>query len=410
MRNRSDNFIMSILVLAMIIIFLGTVYFCLDVFGIITVPAKYSIASLFYSQIEVIAANEDLPENIIQTNEIEIKDKIFEFVSSDKNTKQVSSNNVENPLDKLQEEQNNEQEEPQAPEQIENVDYDTNKFYYNQLNEYGKILYDELYQNMDKLKTGNYTAEYETTFNELLQQETGEEILSNALDSAVNALILDNPELFYVDITKMYLLTSITTRVFSTTYNVSIGSNGGSYLENGFNSEQDVIDAIYDVESVKNNILSQANGNTVDKIKVVHDYLINNIEYDKNAGNAIYDSYGALINKRAVCEGYAKAFKYILDDLGIPCIIVCGTGTNSTGLTESHAWNYVLIDGKWYAMDVTWDDPIITGNITDAEIPDDIKYAYFLKGGTDFFKNHVEDEKLLGEVILNYPELSESNY
>lgn len=408
MKNRSDNFIMSILIFIMVIIFLGTVYFCLDVFGIIQVPVQYSIASLFYSQIEVIVASENSSENIIVNNSLDIKDKIIEFVKNDTNSIEVSSGNVENPLDKLQENQNNTNPNSEVPNNIQ--EYDSNRFYYNQLNEYGKILYDKLYQNAEHLKSGNYTVDYGTAFNDLLQQENGEDVLSNALDSAVNALILDNPEFFYIDITKMYLLTNITTRVFSTTYSVSIGSNGGSYLESDFNSEQDVLDAMYDVETIKNNIISQANGNTIEKIKVVHDYLVGTVEYDKSAGNAIYDSYGALINRRAVCEGYAKAFKYILDDMGIPCIIVCGTGTNSKNITESHAWNYVLIDGNWYAMDVTWDDPVITGNVTDAEIPDDIKYAYFLKGSEEFFKNHIEDKKLLGEVILSYPELSTINY
>ena len=403
MENRKDNFIMSILILIMIIIFLGTVYFCLDVFGIIQVPAQYSIASLFYSQIEVIAASDGLSENITETTNT-VKNTIFEFVSSN-NVEQVSSD-VENPLDKPNEAQNN----IQTQEPTSTTNYDSKRFYYNQLDEYGKILYDGLYKNIEQLKSGTYTTEYGRTFNDLLQDPAGETTLSNALDGAVNALILDNPEVFYIDITKMYLLTNISTTFFSTTYNVSIGANGGNYLEDGFSSAQDVNNIVNNVESIKNQIISQANGNTVEQIKIVHDYLVDTVEYDKTNGSSIYDTQGALINKKAVCEGYAKAFKYILDELGIPCIIVCGTGTNKSGVTESHAWNYVQIDGKWYAMDVTWDDPIITGDSTNVEIPEEVRYGYFLKGSTDFFTNHVEDEKLLGDVSLEYPKLNETNY
>lgn len=61
-------------------------------------------------------------------------------------------------------------------------------------------------------------------------------------------------------------------------------------------------------------------------------------------------------------------------------------------------------------MDVTWDDPIITGDSTNVEIPEEVRYGYFLKGSTDFFTNHVEDEKLLGDVSLEYPKLNETNY
>ena len=102
-------------------------------------------------------------------------------------------------------------------------------------------------------------------------------------------------------------------------------------------------------------------------------------------------------------------FGYILDDLGIPCIIVCGTGTNSSGNTESHAWNYVQIEDKWYAIDVTWDDPIITNSYR-GEIPDNFKYANYLKGSDTFFKNHLEDETMLGKVPLNYPVISQIDY
>ena len=59
-KSIKDNFIISILVILMILIFTVTVYFILDVFGIITVPRKYSIASLFYSQIEVIATGGEI--------------------------------------------------------------------------------------------------------------------------------------------------------------------------------------------------------------------------------------------------------------------------------------------------------------------------------------------------------------
>ena len=73
---------------------------------------------------------------------------------------------------------------------------------------------------------------------------------------------------------------------------------------------------------------------------MVHDYLVDNINYDTSLSNQnIYNIYGALINRKCVCEGYARAFKYLLDELNIPCVMVIVTGTNSQGETENHAWN-----------------------------------------------------------------------
>ena len=111
---------------------------------------------------------------------------------------------------------------------------------------------------------------------------------------------------------------------------------------------------------------------------------------------------------KAVCEGYARAFKYIMDGLGIPCVLVSGTATNSSGLTESHAWNYVYLNYQWYAIDVTWDDPIIIG---DGYIPDDTMYQYFLKGRNTFLTTHVEDGFLTDNSLeFDFPELSASDY
>ena len=143
MKNKKCNFITSILLLIMIIIFLLTVYFCLDVFGIINVPKKYSIASILYSQIEGIASGENLLENIISTGEKKI-------VVVSKDSAEVSSQNVKNPLEELDNSEKN-------TKNIQNT-YDTNKFYYNQLDEYGKLLYTELYANKEQLKTGTFKA------------------------------------------------------------------------------------------------------------------------------------------------------------------------------------------------------------------------------------------------------------
>ena len=281
--------------------------------------------------------------------------------------------------------------------------------YYAQLDDYAKIIYTELEKNLDNMKSGTYNVDFGTTFNELLQQEDGEEILNNSFQLAINALNFDNPELFYIDISKVYLLTKVSTKLWGTTYTVEIGSsNGRSYLNWTFQDEADVEQAIQEIEQVKRQIEADLSGSDEEKIRGVHDYLVANLEYDSTISqDNIYNIYGALINQRTVCEGYARAFKSIMDDLQIPCLIACGTGQNSSGATESHAWNYVELDGKWYAMDVTWDDPIIIGN---GRVSSDVNYRYYLKGSRDFFANHIEDGAIVGDASFRYPTLSVTNY
>lgn len=409
MKRFIENFITFILIFLIIIIFGGTVFFALDVFGVIHVPEKYSLASLLYSQIEVIAAGENLTDDIIQDDfNSKDKDKINDnnfIIENVTETEEVSADDYKDPLEELERLQEEQNLNNYQSSQTVNV----NNFYYEQLDEYGKIIYDRLYENIDKLKTGTYEADFGTEFNDLLHEENGTEVLNNSFQLAINALTFDNTDLFYIDVTKINLLTEITTRAFSTTYRVKIGGNGQSYLADGFWDEEYVDIALGYVEDIKNNIISKTTGkDRVEQIKIVHDYLVDTVEYDLEAGSNIYNIYGTLIDKRAVCEGYARAFKYILDDLEIPTVIACGLAKNSAGVTETHAWNYVQLEnGQWYAIDVTWDDPVIIGS---GIISDSIKYQYFLKGANKFFEDHFEDGNIVGEADFEYPKLSVLDY
>ena len=406
----------------MILIVVITIYFILEVFGIITVPKQYSIASLFYSQIEVIATGgkiltednfkfDDKEDSFVNENETISNDKLAESNNqkneSEENRSHESVNSeidysgMQKPVEQLQNLQNQSFKD-------DNIDeIEVGNFYYNQLDEYGKIIYDKLYKNLDKLKTGTYTADFDTKFNDLLHQENGSDILNNSFQLAINALTFDNPELFYIDITKINLITLTTTRAFSTTYRISIGGNGKSYLADEFTSLRQVNDEISNIENIKNEILSKTVENDLENLRIVHDYLVDAVEYDEEAGKNVYNIYGTLVNKKAVCEGYARSYKLILDELGIPCIIACGLAKNSSGQMESHAWNYVKIDGNWYAVDVTWDDPVIIGN---GSLTNDIRYRYFLMGAEEFFKDHFEDGNIVAEYEFEYPNLSNTNY
>ena len=92
-----------------------------------------------------------------------------------------------------------------------------------------------------------------------------------------------------------------------------------------------------------------------DILTAIRDQLAARVVYDAEAARP-HIAAGALIDGRAVCDGYAKAVKMLCDAKGIPCIVVAGDAVQN-GRTESHAWNYVQMeDGAWYALDTTWDD------------------------------------------------------
>ena len=74
---------------------------------------------------------------------------------------------------------------------------------------------------------------------------------------------------------------------------------------------------------------------------------------------------------------------------------------------DEHIWNLVYLDEKWYHLDLTWDDPIITGG---GRVTDTIKYAYFLKGSDEFFKDHFEDGNIVDGASFKYPTISKVNY
>jgi len=85
----------------------------------------------------------------------------------------------------------------------------------------------------------------------------------------------------------------------------------------------------------------------------VHDYIIDTTRYDMgNPGR--YNAYGCLVQNRAVCAGYAKAFMLIMKRLGYVCGYAAGWDAATGG---THGWNYIQLDGQFYFIDVTWDDP-----------------------------------------------------
>jgi len=100
-----------------------------------------------------------------------------------------------------------------------------------------------------------------------------------------------------------------------------------------------------------------------EKELAIHDWIINWARYDTEVNNnSPYakpdpdndNPYGLLINKRAICRGFTATFQLFMDMVGVECITVDGMSHNGA---YEHAWNMVRIDGEWYCVDVTWNNP-----------------------------------------------------
>ena len=108
-----------------------------------------------------------------------------------------------------------------------------------------------------------------------------------------------------------------------------------------------------------------------DKSLYFHDYIVKNVAYEMVGDHQ--SAYGALLDGKAVCAGYADAYKRLLNAVGINATTITGYSYNSDGEMELHAWTMLTIDGKCLFTDVTWDDPFING----VQDPTYVAHDYF---------------------------------
>ena len=140
----------------------------------------------------------------------------------------------------------------------------------------------------------------------------------------------------------------------------------------------------------------EKSGSDYDKIKAAHDYIVRNCTYNKEAidndtlSDDDFTEYGTLVKGLSVCEGYAKAFMMLMNIADIECMMVTGRAGENDVL---HAWNMVKLDGKWYHIDVTFDDPYPE--------TDEIVYLYFNISDDIIAKDHTWDTELTPEADDN---------
>lgn len=188
-----------------------------------------------------------------------------------------------------------------------------------------------------------------------------EDVSANQLKNVFTAVFGDHPELFWLD-------TAYGCKYLPTGQCVEIDLQFNRTAANLDENKQDY-------ENSANKILQGAANlsSDYDKEVYIHNTLISQVDYNLSAP-LNQSAYSALVSGQTVCAGYARAYQYLMQKLGIPCYYCTGYAG------ENHAWNIVSLDDGYYNVDTTWDDT------------DPNTYDYFNKSDTDFNTNHMRKD------------------
>jgi len=167
----------------------------------------------------------------------------------------------------------------------------------------------------------------------------------------VKAVSYDYPELFYVN----FNLVKILQGLFQTELQIN-------YVFSKFNISAVKKRTYENIQKVLNLMDVKGDDSDLVKCRKIHNFLIKNIVYQYEAlcdPKSYFDAYtiaGVFNEKKAVCDGISKAFKFLCDYVGIENVVITGTSSlESVGDNVNHAWNIVKINGIYCHIDVTWD-------------------------------------------------------
>lgn len=210
------------------------------------------------------------------------------------------------------------------------------------------------YQQLDE----NQKAVYENMVNAIAAHEDeisfgiAEQITEDVLLYIHELVLADHPEYFWYD------------------GFIGYSSSGSGFITDTYfyyAIEEDMLEeakADFDeqVRKILSSIPEEAETD-YDKALYLHDLLVEMIDYEQVGYHQT--AYGALVDRKAVCAGYTRAYQYLLRRIGIDSFYVAGEAIYQDAdiVPIPHAWNLMWIDGKCLYTDVTWDDPIGSGKL-----------------------------------------------
>lgn len=232
-------------------------------------------------------------------------------------------------------------------------------YHYDLLSDEDKVLYTEIYSIISNLSKDTKVSSKDP----------------DKIEKAFSYVMLDHPELFY--------LTGYSFTKYMRGNRIEKITLSGNYTmtKNEADSKKLLVDSYVDkcIEGYDGYV------DDYEKVKYVYEYLIKNTEYDMSVANN-QNVLSVVVDNRTVCQGYAKAMQLILNRMGVFCILCEGVVKG----TESHVWNIVRINDKYYHVDATWGDAsyMIEDTSGQFEAPD-INYDYLCVTDEEITKTHV---------------------
>ncbi|GEM_PF-5553281 len=167
------------------------------------------------------------------------------------------------------------------------------------------------------------------------------------LIDVIDAIRLERPDIFWVDWS-------------CTAYSVS--SQGTTLSLTEYMTAYEATDYRTRVDSIVDKIIDEMQSEGItddfDAVCYVHDRIAADCTYADEVTDITHTMVGALVNGSAVCDGYSRAFQYIMNRLGIENYLMIGNADDTDGERSDHAWNAVVLDGFCTNIDITWDDRV----------------------------------------------------
>lgn len=225
------------------------------------------------------------------------------------------------------------------------------------------------------------------------QLEPTVEITASEAGEVVNALFMDQPQLFWM------------TGAFECQYlpaNLFHGEKVTSLTLSGNGLEQDWETSLAAFNDHTRDFLEGLNGFSPAEAEMeIHNRLVSGTDY-VSGSSYNQSAYSAICLGESVCAGYTRAFQHLMISAGIPCYYCEGTATGNAYTGNSswsdHAWNIVSLDGGFYNVDITWDDTILSDFGLTA-------YTYYNQPDTVFEQNHIR-----GESAARLPSCTDTEY
>lgn len=317
------------------------------------------------------------------------------------------------------------------------------------------VLIDDRYFSRDNAVTLNSSNGRSSIFNAFivreftnLDHELGDDEISytvKCIRAALDAFDRDYPEVFWLNGSSwMKIGGSRRTASGKTTYNYQIyfvthshqdtdsSMAGFDIRDDQYLSASDIKTDIVERNDNVNTILQTVTANnTADQVAQMNDWITKHNEYNslvangqssrapKSAWECTSALDGRIGNNGPVCEAYARALKVLCDRMDIPCVLVDGGARSyAADSAEPHMWNYVYLEdeGKWYAVDVTWNDPLGGNSGAVSGVEDD--FWLFLGADAEvndnwtFIQSHPAENLVSenGVQFTNGPVLSRESY